>query len=188
MGDAPVVELPASTPVLLEAAVAAVMTGAAGNGALPAAEKLRAGAEATVAARSDADARRFQALLELAYLTASADGLDAREREALARLLEFATGSAVDRGALQRHFVDLDASVELLGRRERLARAAAELGDLDSSIEALGFAALVAMADGKLFAPELGVLVEMGACLGQTPEQVRAVVDLVAASVEKKLR
>jgi tellurite resistance protein len=187
MGDPPVVELPAATPVVLEAAVAAVLTGAAESAALPAASRLRAGAEAAAAARSDGEAARFQAMLELAYLAASADGLDAREREALARLIELATGAAVDRATLHTHFADLDAAVAMLGRRERLARAAAELGD-DSATEALGFAALVAMADGRLHAPELAVLVELGGCLGQSPAQVRAVVDLVAASVEKKLR
>lgn len=188
MGDPPVVELTAATPAVLESAVAAVLSGAAESGALPAAGTLRAAAAAAVEARDDGDARRFQAMVELAYLTASADGLDGREREALARLLEHATGAVVDRKTLHTHFVDLDSAVAMLGRRERLARAAAELGDGDAATEALGFAALVAMADGKLHAPELAVLVELGGCLGQSAEQVRAVVDLVAASVEKKLR
>jgi len=187
MGESPVVELPAAAPALLEAAVGAVLTGSRGGATLPAAERLRVGAAATVAARGDDEARAFQALVELAYLAASADGLDAREREALARLLEYATGSAVDRATLHLHFADLDAAVAMLGRRERLTRAAADLGDGDAGIEALGFAALVAMADGRLYQAEYAVLLELGACLGQSPEQVQAIVGLVAASVEKNL-
>jgi tellurite resistance protein len=190
MGDhQPVVQLPEVAPARLAAAVHAVLTGDAARGAaLPSADHLRAGAAATTGDAGGPAARRFQALLELGYLAASADGLDAGEREALARLLEQVTGAAVDRDTLELHFRDLDEAVAMLGRRERLARVAAELDDGDEPSEALGFAALVAMADGRLGAAELDVLVELGASLALGAGEVRAVVDQVAASLEMAVR
>ena len=176
MGEPPVVELPACAPDRRALAIAA---------ALPA-DRLRAGAEAILAGRDDDDARRFGATLELAYLAASADGLDDGEREVLAGLLEQATGAAVDRATLHTHFSDLDAAVAMLGRRERLVRSAADIGD-ESAAEAIEVAALVAMADGALFGKELAVLVELGACLGQGFGDVRDAVDRAAARVKEAL-
>src|SRR5262245_31092341 len=101
------------------------------------------------------DANRFMAALELGYLAASADGLDARERDTIATTLEKVTGIGFDHDAFAAHFADLDAAVAMLGRRERLARTAAEFDSDDSRANAIRFAALVAMAGGTLPAPEL---------------------------------
>jgi tellurite resistance protein len=181
----PIVWLPIADRARLAAAVQAVATEDDARVA-----RLRDGARASMAdAPSDPDtARRFQTVLELGYLVASADGFHAEERTALARLLESITGAAVDHDALQLHFRDLDEAVAQLGRRERLARVAADLDDPAAAEEAVGLATLIALSDGRLEEPELDVLVELGQHLQWTPERVREVVDGVAGRVEAKLR
>lgn len=127
------------------------------------------------------DENRFISALELSYLTASADGLDERERETIATTLEQVTGIGFDHDSFSAHFADLDAAVDMLGRRERLARTAADFEDDDSRADAIRFAALVAMADGTLHASELTVLVEAGSHFQWEEEKVRSLVDEAAA-------
>ncbi len=136
---------------------------------------------AAVQALTPPDRARFESVLELGYLAASADGLDDAERGALADLLTEASGKTLDHAAFELHFRELDQAVEMLGRRERLARTAADFEDDGSRADAIRFAALVAMADGALHAPELAVLVEAGACFDWNAEKVRGLVDDAAA-------
>jgi tellurite resistance protein len=130
------------------------------------------------------DENRFVAALELGYLTASADGLDQREREAIAHTLEKVTGIGLDHDSFAAHFADLDDAVAALGRRERLARTAAEFETDDARADAIRFAALVAMSDGTLHEPELVVLVEAGTHFQWDPERIRGLVRDAAARVE----
>ncbi len=123
------------------------------------------------------DLSAFFSVLELGYLAASADGLDDAERDALAAVLERATGAKIDRAAFDAHFEDLDATVAALGRRERLARAAADFEDGPARAAALQFAALVAIGDGKLADDEMGVLTEVGAMFELAPERITALID-----------
>jgi tellurite resistance protein len=181
MGES--IALPATEPAKLAEAICSVVT----EDALYA-QRLREGAKAAAAASDDAGARRFTALLELGYLVASADGLDPNERAALARLLEAVTGSAVDQATLERHFEDLSKGVDMLGRRERMGRAAADLDDVTTAPEAIGFAAAVSMADGRLDAAEIDALVELGAHCAISKEIVWDLVSDVARRVEEKLR
>jgi tellurite resistance protein len=180
------IELAGAEPARLSAAVRAVLTEQHERGPtlvmgrLPAPARIREGAAAA--------SLYFQGLLELGYLVASADGLAGTEREALASLLEQVSGKAIDREALLLHFRDLDEATEALGRRERLVRVAAQFGDQDSRAEAIGFAALVAMADGRLDATEVDVLVELGAQFGMNPRQVDLEIRGVARRVEEWLR
>jgi hypothetical protein len=44
------------------------------------------------------------------------------------------------------------------------------------------------MADGRLAEPEMEVLVDLGASFSQSADQVRRLVDAVAASMEKALK
>jgi len=190
------IELPAAPPERLAAAVRTVLTEQAERGPtlvigrLPTVEALRAGAAESVKNEPiDIDvARYFQSLLELGYLVASADGLAQSEREALALLLEGASSAVVDRDTLLLHFRDLDATTETLGRRERLARVAAGFTDPESRTEALGFAALVAMADGHLAEPELEVLHALGREFSMAPDKVDAAVAALARRIEERLR
>jgi hypothetical protein len=139
---------------------------------------------AAIAALVPKDGNRFMAALELGYLAASADGLDAAEREALATTLERVTGIGFDHDAFAAHFADLDAAVSTLGRRERLARTAAEFESDDARADAIRFAALVAMCDGTLRAPELEVLNEAGSHFKWSSEQVHGLVTEAAARVQ----
>jgi hypothetical protein len=127
-----------------------------------------------LAAVTPKDGNRFMAALELAYLAASADGFDDAERATMAATLERVTTA---------HFADLDEAVASLGRRERLARTAADLDTDGARAEAIQFAALVAMADGTLRALELGVLTEAGTHFEWTADQVRTLVTEAAARV-----
>ena len=129
------------------------------------------------------NAGRFMAALELGYLAASADGLDARERAALATTLEKVTGIGFDHDAFSAHFADLDEAVASLGRRERLARTAAEFETDDTREDAIRFAALVAMCDGKLNGPELEVLNEAGGHFHWSADKVHGLVTDAAARV-----
>jgi hypothetical protein len=129
------------------------------------------------------DENRFMAVLELGYLAASADGLDAKEREALATTLERVTGIGFDHDTFAAHFADLDDAVAALGRRERLARTAAEFDSDDARANAIRFAALVAMCDGTLRAPELEVLNEAGTHFKWNADKVHGLVTDAAARV-----
>lgn len=165
----------------------------ASAGALPTKDALKHGAEATKHAADNEPgddppaSTYFVSILELAYLVASADGLADEERHTLAGLLERLTGEAVDHDALELHFKDLDEAVEMLGRRERLRRAAEDFGEPARQSEALGFAAVVALADGKLAAPEAAALSELGGHFGLTEDGVAKVVGGVVDRVKKEL-
>jgi tellurite resistance protein len=129
------------------------------------------------------DENRFIAALELGYLTASADGLDAKERDSIAHTLEKVTGIGFDHDSFEAHFADLDDAVAALGRRERLARTAAEFETDDERADAIRFAALVAMSDGTLHEPELVVLVEAGSHFHWDSTRIRGLVEDAAARV-----
>ena len=186
MPEQVIVELPAVAPERFAVAVRAMLGEGGEMAPLPSSARLEADAAAAVADGGDANgSRRFQALVELGYLAASADGLDPAERDALATLIERLTGAAVDHDTLARHLEDLDAAAAMLGRHQRLARVAADLGEGDRRDEALGFAALIAMADGRLHRDELAVLDELGGCFGLAAPEVRAIVDRVADAVAR---
>ncbi len=88
---------------------------------------------------------------------------------------------------LELHFKDLDAAVEILGRRERLRRAAEDFEDDLGRSEALGFAALVAVADGHLAEPEASALDELGSFLGLEAAEVEAAIDRVVGDIKSRL-
>jgi tellurite resistance protein len=123
------------------------------------------------------------AALELGYLAASADGLDETERDSIATTLEKITGIGFDHDTFAAHFSDLDAAVSTLGRRERLARTAAEFDNDDARANAIRFAALVAMSDGVLHTTELVVLEEVGTFFKFDPDRIRGLVTDAAARV-----
>jgi DNA-binding CsgD family transcriptional regulator len=158
-------------------------------GRLPPAERVVSGAESSSEEQDGEgeEAVYFQSLLELGYLVASADGLDEREREMLALLVERITESRVDRERLLLHFADLDQTSDWLGRPERLIRMAANFEDLLSREEALSFAALVALADGELTDAEMQVLLELGKHLSLSETAVRETAHRVVASIKREL-
>lgn len=139
------------------------------------------GLPSAIAALVPKDSDRFIAALELGYLAASADGLDERERHSIATTLEQVTGIGFDHDSFAAHFADLDAAVDMLGRRERLARTAADFETDDARADAIRFAALVAMADGTLHESEMTVLVEAGSHFEWPEDKVRRLVNDAAA-------
>ena len=173
----------------LRVAVETMITGATGapGGPLPTAARLEQGAKATLESRDEEVSTYFQSILEIAYLVASADGFADEERVALSQLLERVTGRAVGHDVLELHFKDLDDACEMLGRRERLRRAAEDFADGACRTEALGFAAIVAVADGKLAEPEVAALMELGGFLGLSSSQVNEIVEGVLNRLRAEL-
>jgi tellurite resistance protein len=157
---------------------------------LPSPDRLRAGATEALADNPEHPeaAAAFQGLLEVGYLVASADGLADAERHALAELLERVTGRVADRKLMEQHFVDLDAACAMLGRRERLRRAAAEFEDAGSRREALAFAALVSLMDGAIAEPEREALLVLGEHFELSEDDIVAVIGGVFKAVERALR
>lgn len=182
---APILAFPGVAPERLAAAVHAVVVADGVRAA-----RLQAGAaQAVTATPTDLDAVNwFQSLVELGWLVSSADGFDDSERTALAALLELLTAEVVDREMLELHLAELASQVEIMGRTQRLARAAQELADQAASDDAVAFAALVAMSDGHLGAAELDELVQLGGFLAIPPERVRALVLALGREVEAQLR
>ena len=187
MGDmndpAPIVALSA-TPERIAQAVHKVVTADGVRAA-----RLAAGAsQSLVEEPTDVNsARWFQSLVELGWLVASADGFDPAERASMAALLATVTGKAVDEQLLEQHLAELAHQVDIMGRSQRLARAAAELHDQSSGDDALAFAALVAMADGRLEQIELDTLIALGSYMSIDTAQVRALVAALAKDVEANL-
>jgi tellurite resistance protein len=169
-------------PERLRAAVQVVLQGAPATlgGRLPTSMRLQQAARETLEhAGTDSMSPAsiyFQSILEIGYLVASADGFADEERQTLAELLEQITGRAVPRDVLEVHFRDLDTAIEVLGRRERLRRAAADFEDGMARGEALGFAALVALADGMLAEPEASALREVGGHFGLSEAEIESAV------------
>lgn len=158
------------------------------GGRVPAAARMKQGAEALIKEQAGSSATYFQSLLEIGYLVASADGFADAERHALADLLENVMGKAVSHDVLDLHFRDLEEGVEMLGRRERLRRAAEDFEDGMSRGEALGFAALVAVADGQLAEPEAAALRELGSFLGLSEDEITTAVEGVTGEVAARLQ
>jgi tellurite resistance protein len=180
-----VIQLPEAEPARLAQAVQAAVNARASSIAW-----IREGAKQSAAEDWTAEqaARRFQTLLEIGYLVASADGFAAEERASLAQVLEKITNEALDHGALEQHFEDLEDTVASLGRRERLARAAADLEDEATAEEAIGLVSIIALADGVLSQAEHAVLLELAHHLKLEPGRVHSVVKDAADSVKGGLQ
>jgi tellurite resistance protein len=173
----------------LKAAIATVIQGAptALAGHLPSSAKLADGARESGQEEATVASTYFQSLLEIGYLVASADGFAKEEGHALAELLSTVTGSRVSVDALELHFEDLAQACEALGRRERLRRAAEDFDDGLGRGEALGFAALVAVADGRLAPPEAATLKELAQHFGLTDAQLGEAVNDVITRLRSEL-
>jgi len=182
-------DLTGEDPKKLHAAIANVMRDApeALKGSLPSSKELAAGAKA---AKEDSDVKAstfFQSMLEIGYLIASVDGFAESERHALAELLSQIVGWAVSIDDLELYFNDLSDACDMLGRRERLRRAAADFEDGIHRGEAIGFAALVAIADGKIAEPEANALKELGSFLEMSEDEVNNAVNAVIGRLKAEL-
>jgi tellurite resistance protein len=183
MAEPPILQLPEVDPTHLAVVIRGILADD-----LAQAERLRAGAAQSLArADTQETTGRFLALLDIAYLVAAADGLDADERNGILRLFEQLTDGVLDRDALEHHFTELDESMAGSSPSERLGAAAADLRDEDRT-NAISFAAAIAMSDGWLGEAELGVLKELGGFLGVAADKTRDQVEQVIQRVEGRLR
>lgn len=180
------VELPRVAPERLRAAIEQLLL--AGTSAPESlGQRLKSGARAVTNEVDSTPARYFQALLEVSYLVASADGFADEERDALARMLEHATSRAVTHDVLELHFRDLDESAALLGRAERLLRAASDFEEESSKLDALRFAALVALSDGRLGEPEVTALYDLARGLALGEAQATGALEPLVRELEQAL-
>lgn len=188
LGAVPDLRMVALPDVAADRLLNALCATVTGDG--PRAARLRTSArQCVVDEPSDlAAARWFQSLVELAYLVASADGFSPAERASLAVLIERATMETVDHDLLEQQLLDLEAQADVMGRHQRIARAAAEVKDQPSVDDALAFAALVAMADGRMEPPEQEALFEIAGHLDIERAQVEALIGVLVEDVEGRLR
>lgn len=163
----------------IEVAIEAAIQRASAGDSLPPMERLEHGAKTTLTTPREPSSTYFQSIIEIAYLVASADGFAEEERRALSKVLERVVGHAIDTETLEEHFRALDAACEALGRRERMRRAAEDFVDGEYRREVLGFAAIVAIADGTLAEAELEALIRVGAYFGWTEAEVQVIVEEV---------
>ena len=183
MAEPPILQLPEVDPAHLAVVIRAMLAED-----LAQADQLRAGAAQSLArADTDETTGRFLALLDIAYLVASADRLDADEREGILRLFEHLTDSVLERTTLEGHFRELEESTAASSRGERLGAAADDLRDEDRG-NAITFAAAIAMSDGWLGDAELDALIELGGLLSVPADKAREQVELVIQRVEGRLR
>jgi len=159
------------------------------SGRLPSANKLAGGAE-KLAKRSAEDgeaARYFGAMLEICYLVAAADGLAEQEHDALCDLIDYTTRSALKRKRLEALFEEMATRLAEQGLEARLDALAGELDDFMAREEALSFAALVAIADSVLAPKEAVTLIAIGKRFDFSVGEVQAVVDVVAATLQRAM-
>ncbi len=155
---------------------------------LPSKETLQGAATAAHEANDDDRAWYFQSLLELSYIVASADGFADEERRTLAVLLEQVTGAATGTDELTLHFKDLDSAIRMLGKGERLRRAAAQFETERARAEALSFVTVVAASDGELADVERDVLDELGSLLTLEKTAAAKIVDGVLGELERAMK
>jgi tellurite resistance protein len=159
------------------------------SGRLPSIAALSAGATGYVRASSeDAHAaRHFLSLMEAAYLVAASDGISDAERTAFAGLLASVRGGAADPRQLEAILGELDAASARDGRPKRLAELATMFDDFVAREEALGFATLVAVADGQISRKEARGLIELAEQLGFSLGELQVVLEQVGTSLKAAL-
>jgi tellurite resistance protein len=132
---------------------------------------------ASVAVGGVKDDPLFSALLEAAFLVASADGqLALEEIGELADLIAQMTGERVSPGELAASITSYSAELERAGRGSRIEALAASCTEPQARRQVIGFAALVALCDRDLAPSELFVLHSLGRALGVTMGEVNTIV------------
>jgi len=113
------------------------------------------------------DEPKLEALIEIMYLAAYADGSFAPEERAhFARSVQSLTDRKVTPEMLDKIVTRLDAARKAAGTKTLIAGARAALGSAGACRVALSLAIGVIMADGKVTDSERSMLYEIGAALG----------------------
>ncbi|HHH27515.1 MAG TPA: hypothetical protein ENK57_04075 [Polyangiaceae bacterium] len=153
---------------------------------LPRIDRMEQGAEQLFssippASREDeAAGKYFSAIIEACYLVAAADGLAEEEGGAVRELILIATGESLIEQRATELFDSYGKLLEEHGLEARLDAVAERLDDFLAREECMGFAALVAVADGELAEREVVVLMALASRFDFSVGEVQAVVQQVA--------
>jgi tellurite resistance protein len=126
----------------------------------------------------------FEAIVEAAYLVATADGvLDDSEREAFAQVVIEACGGAVDETTVQRLLADLRDQLEEDGLDQRVDALATTVNKLEHQRELLRIAGLLAHVSGGVSDAEHAVLSKLATTFQLAPAEVDAALDAVKSAL-----
>ena len=126
----------------------------------------------------------FEAIVEAAYLTATADGvLDDSEREAFAQVVIDACGGAVDETTLHNLLADLGDQLEEDGLDRRVAALGSTVNKLEHQRELLRIAGLLAHVSGGVSDAERAVLNKLAAKFQLAQSEVDAALDAVKSAL-----
>jgi tellurite resistance protein len=127
----------------------------------------------------------YSALVEAAFLVAAADGeLSPEEAGTFAETIGYVSGEALAPEEFMELIDTFAAARAQDGVEVRMKAMAASIPDRLARREVLCFAALIALCDHELVAQEEQLITELGKVFGMKPEEVSALVQKVAASLE----
>jgi tellurite resistance protein len=144
--------------------------------------------EATVPTGFDPSAvALFEAIVEGAYLVASADGVfDDSERKAFERVVSAACGGAVAPSQVHALLADLEDQLKEDGLDRRIAALASPVLKKDHAREILRIAALLAQSSEDVSAVERDVLAKIARACGLEPAEVESALDDVKTALATK--
>jgi tellurite resistance protein len=126
----------------------------------------------------------FEAIVEAAYLVATADGvLDDSEREAFAQVVIDACGGAVDETTLHNLLADLGDQLEEDGLDRRIAALGSTVTKLEHQRELLRIAGLLAHVSGGVSDAERAILNKLAAKFQLAASEVDAALDAVKSAL-----
>jgi tellurite resistance protein len=126
----------------------------------------------------------FEAIVEAAYLVATADGiLDDSEREAFAQVVIEACGGAVDETTVHNLLADLGDQLEEDGLDRRVAALGSAVNKLEHQRELLRIAGLLAHVSGGVSSAERAVLDKLAATFRLAPAELDAALDAVKSAL-----
>jgi tellurite resistance protein len=126
----------------------------------------------------------FEAIVEGAYLVATADGvLDDSEREAFAQVVIEACGGAVDETTVQGLLADLRDQLDEDGLDQRIGVLGDTVSKLEHQRELLRIAGLLAHVSGGVSDAEHAVLSKLATTFQLAPSEVDAALDAVKSAL-----
>ena len=126
----------------------------------------------------------FEAIVEAAYLVATADGvLDDSEREAFVQVVIEACGGAVDQGTVKNLLADLGDQLEEDGLDRRVNALGSTVIKSEHQRELLRIAGLLAHVSGGVSDAERTVLGKLAATFQLPPAEVDAALDAVKSAL-----
>jgi tellurite resistance protein len=131
-------------------------------------------------------ARLFEAIVESAYLVATADGeFDGAEREAFEHVVLAACDGRVAERQINALLQDLHDQLGEDGVDKRIAMVARSIGRADHALEVLRVASLLAYVSGGVSAVERGVLERLASALGLESSATTSALSEVASALSE---